>query len=349
MTVDVPAGSNVEGLDVQAISHWVTSLKLGAQPPLRFQRIGHGQSNLTYLISDDRGRKWVLRRPPLGELLASAHDVVREHRILLALAATDVRAPRALGLCQDGGFTDVPLLLMEYVDGVTLDGPAAVEPLTPTERRAIGLALPAALSDIHAVDLEGTGLISLASHSSYAARQLKRWHRQWERSRTRQLVEIDELHARLRAAVPPQDELRLVHGDFHLANVIVDPTGGSIRAVLDWELCTLGDPLADLGGLLAYWPDADDPQSLSLTVSAMPGFPTRDELVAAYAERTGRSIEALGFWYVLALWKVAIICEGVLRRTLDDPRNAATGSAVTAAMVDGLIRRAMRAAHAEGL
>src|SRR5699024_9428085 len=149
----------------------------------------------------------------------------------------------------------------------------------------------------HGLAFSRAGLHDLASHASYAERQLRRWHRQWKNSRTRDMPEVDELEARLRAHMPEQNEVSLVHGDFHLMNIIADPLRGSVSAVLDWELSTLGDPLADLGGLMAYWPQADDTIVSGFAGSTLPGFPTRSELVQAYARKTGRDVTAIGFWY----------------------------------------------------
>jgi aminoglycoside phosphotransferase (APT) family kinase protein len=349
VTADAPAARGVVGLDVDAVSSWIEELGVGARAPLRFARIGHGQSNLTFLVADRDGRRWVLRRPPLGHLLAWAHDVAREHRILAALHGTSVPAPRMLGLCADPRVSDVPLVLMEHVEGLVVDDMATAEALPPERRRAIGLALPSALASVHAVDLERTGLADLASHKPYATRQLKRWHGQWERSRTRDLPAIDHLAERLRAAAPEQRELTLVHGDFHLLNVVVAPGDGSVRAILDWELCTLGDPLADLGGLLAYWPTPGDPAGAVFPASALDGFPSRAELAAVYADLTGRTLDELGFWHVLGLWKIAIIAEGVLRRARDEPRNVSAGRIARAGVVDDIVARAEAVATEVGV
>ncbi len=330
-------------MDVDGVTAWMQSLDLGCRPPLRFARLGYGQSNLTFVVTDADQRSWVLRRPPLGELLASAHDIEREYRILSALQASDVPTPRMLAVTSEASVDETPLVLMECVEGLVIDTADVAKSISLENRAAIGRGLIEALARIHAVDLDGTGLTSLSSHAPYANRQIKRWHRQWQLSRTRDLPAIDQLAERLRVAIPVQREVTLVHGDFHLRNLIVSANGGSVRAVLDWELSTLGEPLADLGGLLAYWPHPGEPAASSLTVPAIAGFPRRNELAAAYAERTGRSLDALGFWYALALWKVAIIAEGVLRRAQDDPRNAAAGAAVTQQTVDDLVDRALAA------
>ena len=346
---DTGAAPAVTGLDVTAVSAWIDRLGIGAEPPLHFTRIGRGKSNLTFAVRDGAGRTWVLRRPPLGQLLASAHDVAREHRVLSALAGTAVPAPGVVGFCDDGATCDVPLLLMEYVDGVVIDSEEAAVAVPEERRHAIGLSLAATLGSIHGVDLEATGLRDLASHKPYAARQLKRWARQWEQSKTRELPAVEELAGRLERAAPEQTELTLVHGDYHILNVISDPEDGHIRAVLDWELCTLGEPLADLGGLLAYWPEATDSVVGSNRIPTLPGFPKRRELAAAYAEATGRDLSALPFWQTLAYWKIAIIIEGVRRRVLDEPQNAGPGELVPAHVVDNMITRALETAEAAGI
>lgn len=338
----------VAGLDPVAVTAWIAALRLSAAPPLTFTRVGRGQSNLTFLVEDAGGRRWVLRRPPLGKLLASAHDVAREHGVLRRLGPTAVPTPAVLGFTEDPVVTDAPLLLMAHVEGQVVDAMDVAEALDPAARERAGLGLLLALAAVHAVDLEATGLATLARHEPYAPRQLRRWRRQWEGSRTRDVPLVEALAERLIDAVPEQRELTLVHGDFHLLNVIADPATGAVRAVLDWELCTLGDPLADLGGLLAYWPQGAEAATAPFPATGLPGFPSREALADAYGEATGRDLGALGFWHALGLWKIAIICEGVRRRALDDPRNAAPG-APTAATVDGVLARADRAARAAGI
>ncbi|MGZ4559322.1 MAG: phosphotransferase family protein, partial [Mycobacteriaceae bacterium] len=319
----------VLGLNPDAVTRWIDSLGIDFSGPLNFERIGLGQSNLTFLVRDQQDRKWVLRRPPLGHLLASAHDVAREARILSALEDTAVPTPRVYGLCEDPEISDVPLLLMEFVDGQVVDRMSAAEALTPQRRREIGVSLPDTLVKIHAVDLEATGLTSLASHKPYAQRQLKRWGAQWEYSKTRELPDLDDLTRRLVAAAPEQRELTLVHGDFHLRNVITSVENGEVIAALDWELCTLGEPLADIGTLLAYWPEPGETTGGDFAASTLEGFPSRAELAGIYLEKTGRDPAALKFWHALGLWKVAVIAEGVMRRAMDEPQNAAESGTPT--------------------
>ncbi|WP_372460230.1 phosphotransferase family protein [Nocardia coffeae] len=332
-------------VDQGALSDWLDALGSDHRQPFRANRIGLGQSNLTYLVTDADGRRWVLRRPPLGQLLASAHDVAREARILTALAGTDVPVPRILGVRHADG---APMVLMEFVDGLVVDRMEIAESLSQDRRRAIGIALPRTLARIHAADLSAIGLADLASHKPYAERQLKRWSTQWERSKTRDFPQLDRLTERLRAATPQQRETALVHGDFHLRNVITAPETGAITAVLDWELCTLGDPLADIGSLLAYWPEPGERGAGSFAMCTLPGFPSRAEIAAEYLAATGRDAAALSFWHVLGLWKIAVIREGVLRRGLDDPRNRASAATPTRDVIDAMIETADRIATAAG-
>ncbi|GAA1992158.1 phosphotransferase family protein [Catenulispora subtropica] len=324
------------------VGGWLEESGIDHDGPLTLTRVGVGQSNLTYTVADATGRadrRWVLRRPPLGQLLASAHDVAREARIMTALQDSEVPVPRVFGVRT---VDDVPMVLMEFVDGLVLDRREVVDAVPEAIRRAVGLAIARALALVHTVDLEKTGLIDLASHKPYAERQLKRWTTQWQHSKTRESADLETLTARLAAAVPEQRELTLVHGDFHLRNVIVRPEDGSVASVLDWELCTLGDPLADLGTLLAYWPEPGEPGAGLLSFSTLPGFPRRDEMAAAYLDASGRDGSALAFWHALGLWKIAIIAEGVLRRIQDEPRNRAAAYAPTTDQIDSLIAKALR-------
>jgi aminoglycoside phosphotransferase (APT) family kinase protein len=339
---------SVVGIDPEAVTRWFDQLGVGFTGPLRFDRIGLGQSNLTYLVRDANDQRWVLRRPPLGQLLASAHDVAREARIMAALAPTDVPVPQILGVAQDPEIFGVPLVLMELIDGQAVDTMAIAESLAPQRRRQIGVSLPTTLAKIHAVDIDAVGLSDLASHKPYAHRQLKRWAGQWERSKTRELPELDDLTRRLVAAAPEQRELSLVHGDFHLRNAIVSRDSGAVIGVLDWELSTLGDPLADMGTLLAYWPEPGEDLG-GFPASTLDGFPSRAELAHIYLEQTGRDPQALKYWHVLGLWKIAIIAEGVMRRAMDTRENKAAAGTPVAEWVDALVGTAHKVADVEGI
>ena len=341
------ASATIVGIDPDAVADWIERLGFPFTAPLSFERIGLGQSNLTYLVRDTQEHKWVLRRPPLGELLASAHDVAREARILSALEGTPVPTPRVYGLTREDG---VPLLLMEFIDGLVVDTMPIAEALTPQRRRQIGLSMPTTLAKIHAVDLDKSGLDDLASHKPYAQRQLKRWAGQWERSKTRELPDLDDLTRRLIAAAPQGQELTLVHGDFHLRNVITSHTTGDVIGVLDWELSTLGDPLADMGSLLAYWPESGEEDIAGgFAASALEGFPDRAELVRVYLAQTGRDAATLKYWHSLALWKIAIIAEGVMRRAMDVPQNKAAAGTPIARWIDTLVHKAREVAEDAGI
>jgi aminoglycoside phosphotransferase (APT) family kinase protein len=345
------SSDTVPGVDHRELTAWLGTLDSDLAPPVTARRIGVGQSNLTYLLSDAAGHRWVLRRPPMGHLLASAHDVLREARILSAFAPTDVPAPLIYGVAQAGDVGDAPLVLMEFVDGVVISDAAASRTLPAQARHSAGLALPETLGRIHAVDLDATSLADLASHSPYAQRQLKRWSGQWEQSKTRELADLDSLTDRLRAAVPPPRSLTLVHGDLHLRNIVVSAADGEILAALDWELATLGDPIADLGTTLAYWPEHDETVLPEFRALLLPGYPRREDLVERYCVKSGRDVTdtELGFWHALALWKIAIIAEGILRRAQQDPRNRAESGIPTHQTVKDLVALAHDIATRAGI
>nr|WP_083837263.1 phosphotransferase family protein [Gordonia effusa] len=289
----------------------------------------------------------VLRRPPQGHLLASAHDVSREARIMSALGPSAVPVPRIVGVCDDAAVAPVPLVVMENVDGLVLDSIEVAEGLSEQTRHRVGVNMIEALAAIHDVDLDEVGLSDLASHKPYAQRQLKRWTAQLAASKTRDIPALDDLTAKLTANIPEHQSISLVHGDFHIRNVIVGGEEGEIRAVLDWELSTLGDPLADMGSMLAYWTEAGE-ELLGPSADTLPGFPNRAELSKLYLDATGRSPESLLYWHCLGLWKLAIIAEGVLRRVTDVAENAAQAGVPTADLVDRVVERARAVAAQAG-
>ncbi|HET8951393.1 MAG TPA: phosphotransferase family protein [Solirubrobacteraceae bacterium] len=304
-----------DGLDRERLEAWFRDAVAEAEPPLRYERITGGRSNLTYRVFDSDGGRWILRRPPLGATLGSAHDMAREHRILTGLAGTAVPCPRPVAMCTDESVIGADFYVMELVDGLVLrDEDDVRAAFDEPGRRRVTEALVDTLADLHAVDPDAAGLGELGRRDGYAQRQLKRWMRQWEASKTRELEAMDETHRLLSARVPPQDSTAIVHGDYRLDNVIVSPDG-EIAAVLDWELCTLGDPLADVGQLLVYWAeDTDKVVPLTRAPTLAPGFPRRVELVERYAARSGRDVSALDFFVALAYWKLAAILEGVYAR-----------------------------------
>ena len=308
-------GPDEDGLDRARLEGWFAANVEAAEPPLAYERIAGGRSNLTFRVTDAGDGAWILRRPPLGSTLGSAHDMGREHRILSGLAGTAVPAPAPVALCSDEQVTGAVFYIMDFVDGVVLRDESDVEAaFAEPDRRRLGEALVDTLVELHAVDPDAAGLGELGRRDGYAERQLRRWKRQWDDSKTRELDAMEEAHRLLAARVPEQRDTSIVHGDYRLDNVIVTPAG-DVAAVVDWELCTLGDPLADLGLLMDYWAQPGDevvPLTRAPTLAA--GFPTREELAARYAERSGRDIAQLDFFVALGYWKLAAILEGVYAR-----------------------------------
>ncbi len=313
---EVPAG-----IDARAVQRFFAARVPGADGPLRFVMIGGGRSNLTYRVEAEeaRGGVWVLRRPPLGHVLPTAHDMGREFRVLSALADTEVPVPRPVALCEDADVNGAPFYVMEHRPGIV-----PVERLpegyaeAPADRRRMGMALVDVLVRLHAVDCHAVGLGDFGRPDGYLERQVGRWAKQWERSQTRPLPAIDTLARWLSAHIPKSPPPTIVHGDYRLGNMAFDPADpGRVVAVYDWEMATLGDPLADLGYTLIYWSQPDDPpEALSDSLTAAPGFPTRDEICGAYAAATGRDLGDVDFYRVLALYKLAVISEGILARYL---------------------------------
>jgi len=304
-----------EAIDQANLEAWFASEIDGAQPPLEFERISGGRSNLTYGVTDSAGRRWALRRPPLGKRLASAHDMGREHRIIAALAGTDVPVAPAVALCEDESVNGAPFYVMDFVEGPILRTKAEAEvSFGEADRKAIGERVVDTLVAIHAVDPDEAGVGDLGRKEDYVARQLRRWHGQWEKSKTRELEVIDDVHRRLSERIPEQGPATIVHGDYRLDNMILT-SEGEVAAVVDWELCTLGDPLADVGLLMVYWPEpGEELVALGQPATLAPGFPDRAQLRARYAERSGRDLSQLDFFIALGYWKLAIILEGVYAR-----------------------------------
>jgi aminoglycoside phosphotransferase (APT) family kinase protein len=307
--------SEADGISRGPLEQWFSERVPSIEPPLDFEKIHGGLSNLTFLVTDQAGARWVLRRPPLGDRLGSAHDMGREVRVVTALADTAVPVPPVGGFCEDEAVTGAPFYVMAFVEGPVLRAPdqAALFPASD-QRRRIGEGLIETMAAIHALDPEEIGLGDLGRHDGYVSRQLRRWSGQWEKSKTRELPLLEEVHSRLLESIPEQRETTIVHGDYRLDNVIYSPLG-EVAAVVDWELCTLGDPLADLGLLMVYWVEPDD-QVIPLfrPATVEPGFPRRSELVAHYQRVSGRDVSALDFFVALGYWKLAVIAEGVLAR-----------------------------------
>jgi aminoglycoside phosphotransferase (APT) family kinase protein len=285
---------------------------------LRAERIGEGHSNYTFLIERGDARV-VLRRPPRPPLPPSAHDVLREARLLRALEATPVRVPRVLAVGDDEEVLGVPFYLMEERQGtvITSEIPELLD--RPQERRRISEELLDALVELHAVDWRACGLEGYGKPSGYLERQLRRFGGLWEHNKTRELPVVEEVGDWLGRNLPESPESTIVHGDYRLGNVMLaNKRPPRLVAVFDWELSTIGDPLADVGYLTVTWVQADDPADTSFSslsaATRRAGFLTRDELVARYEERSGRSVSALNWYQALALWKAAVFMEGNYKR-----------------------------------
>jgi aminoglycoside phosphotransferase (APT) family kinase protein len=307
----------IPGLDVARASAWLEAHVSGARGPFEFDLIAGGHSNLTFSVVASDGSRFVLRRPPLGHVLASAHDMGREHRILSGLQGTSVPVPPVEGLCSDPAVIGVPFYVMRYVVGhVVRDSDTALAALTPGARANASRSLVDTMAKIHAVDLPAAGLDDLGRHEGYISRQLRRWYGQVSQQRTRDLPAIDRLHDALEARVPDQSAATLVHGDYRLDNCMVDDDG-ELVAVLDWEISTLGDPLADLGLLTVYWTGPDDPPGAwTAGATTAPGFWPRARIAERYGEVSGRDVSNLDFYVAFAYWKLACILEGVYARYL---------------------------------
>ncbi|MDZ7729617.1 MAG: phosphotransferase family protein [Dehalococcoidia bacterium] len=317
MQTDLPPGINYE-----RVSRFFAENVPGADTELHFTLLSGGRSNLTYLVSAG-DRVWVMRRPPLGHVLPTAHDMYREYRVLTGLNETPVPAPRTYAYCDDPEVNEYPFYVMDYHEGAVI-GESIPEGFaeTPEDRRAISQAMIDALVQLHAVDYEAVGLGDFGRPQGYLERQVRRWSEQWERNKTRELPEIDGLIDRLRNAVPESPAPTIVHGDYRLGNIMINRDDPShIEAILDWEMATLGDPLADLGYTFIFWGQADDPperlEARDIAgITAKEGFMTRQELADEYSRLSGRSTENIGFYEVLAYFKLAVITEGIWSRYL---------------------------------
>ena len=301
-----------------------------AQGEIEAQPIGEGHSNVTYLI-ERGGSELVLRRPPRPPLPPSAHDVLREARLLEALRDTPARVPRVLAVCDDDGVIGCPFYVMERIEGevIVSSVPAALD--SAEQRRGIGQELIEALAEIHAVDWQRVGLEGFGKPTGYLERQLRRFTGLWEINKTREIPAVERVGAWLGEHMPSQDPpppATIVHGDYRLGNTIFAPEAPArLLAVLDWEMATIGDPLADLGYLCMMWTEGGDPRGGMREylggVTRRQGFPTRRELIELYERRTGRSMEDLRWYTTLALWKSVVFMEGNYKRALagatDDP------------------------------
>lgn len=292
---------------------------VGAEVPLTFELIAGGRSNLTYRVRDTHGTAYALRRPPTSHVLPTAHDMVREYTVISALYPLGVPVAEPLGLCVDEEVNDRPFYVMEFVEGAILRDRAQAEAAYSEAVRAeIGDHLATTLALLHDVDVVGAGLADLARHDGYIERQLRRWQTQYEKMSVPGANHdglVEAVGAELRASIPTQQRVSVVHGDYRLDNAVLD-VDGKVRAILDWEICTLGDPVADLGLLLVYWAEPSDPTSalLGAAPTTAPGFATRDQVLRSYARNSDLDLTHVAYYQAFGYWKLACILQGVFAR-----------------------------------
>lgn len=309
------SGPGPAGIDPGPVSRWMARHVEDLEPPFTFELLAGGHSNLTFRVIDARRRSCVLRRPPLAEVLASAHDMGREHRVMAALAGSEVPVPRMLGRCDDPAVNGSPFYVMSFVEGTVFNGQAELcRALGPQEAARAAHQLVDALAALHTVAPDDVGLGDFARPDGYVERQLRRWLRQYESTADPPHPLVREVHDRLVRAVPPQRSSAIVHGDFRLGNTVV-AADGSLAAVLDWELATLGDPLADLGWLVVTWRrSADDARPPGTEEPLGPGFLDEDQAVERYAARVRTPLPDLDYYLAFTYWRWTCIMQGVEHR-----------------------------------
>ncbi|MFT3802823.1 MAG: phosphotransferase family protein [Burkholderiaceae bacterium] len=334
------AAASPTGYDVDAVEAWIRDNVPALKPPLTWTRLEGGHSNLTYLIVDAQGNEAVIRRPPMGELLPKAHDMAREWTLISALGDTPVPVPRALGFCADKSVTGAQFYIMGRIDGRPLYNAEDVRRYVPPERRTtLAHSFFDVLADLHSVDPDEVGLGDLGKRDDYIGRQLKTWYRSWNASIEGAKLDDPRAHALQKYFLdnlPEQGPVRVVHGDYGLHNTLIGPDG-KVAAVVDWEISTLGDPLADLGYALNQWAEPSDPPSVRATPpTTEPGFPSRREMAERYAARTGRDLSRLDYYVGFNRWKSAAIVHGVYARYMEGKKSAAGVD------LDGLKRSILR-------
>ena len=302
------------GIDAPAVSAWFAAHVPQAAQPLRFELIAGGHSNLTYRVHCDDGSSVVLRRPPLGHVLATAHDMGREHKIISGVGQTAVPVPQAIALCADETVNEAPFYVMSYEEGAVLHSADESALVPAAERVPLSRRVADVLAELHAIEPDDVGLGDLGRREDYLGRQLRRWKRQWEQSKTRELPIMDEVAAELEARKPDQVGSAIVHGDYRLGNML--SAGGDIVAVLDWELCTLGDAMADVGYLMNNWVTPDEQSTGTSAPTQAGGFASRSQMLDWYADASGRDLSQVEYYRAFSYWRLAAISEGVLNRYL---------------------------------
>jgi aminoglycoside phosphotransferase (APT) family kinase protein len=307
-----------EGINAAHVTQWFTDHIKDITTPLTFTLIAGGRSNLTFRVEDAEGRAWALRRPPLHHVLQSAHDMVREHRLMSSLGPAGIPVPNTIGLCTDEAVNERPFFVMEFVEGHILrTAPEAEAAFDEATRRVVGDQLAETLHALHSVDPDAVGLGDLGRHEGYIERQLKRWRGQYEQMQVEGVDHgglVERVSDELARRIPKQQRTSVVHGDYRMDNVVLNDAG-AVKAILDWEICTLGDPLADLGLLMVYWADPTDSMAvLGLSPTTAPGFSTRAEVLQRYADVSDLDISGIGYYTAFGYWKLACILQGVYAR-----------------------------------
>jgi aminoglycoside phosphotransferase (APT) family kinase protein len=338
----VPSSADaLPGVDLQSLTAWLDAARPGLRSgELAGRVIAGGKSNLTYRITDGSA-EWALRRPPLAHVLPTAHDMVREFRVISALAGTAVPVPPAVALCDDPGVLGAPFYLMGFVDGVVLDDLELLRTLEPAAATRSGELLMDTLADLHEVDPAAVGLADFGRPDGFLARQVRRWHQQWQASQTRPLDELARTVERLTATMPEQSDPGVVHGDYRLTNVMFAPAFDRIAAVVDWEMATLGDPLTDIGLLVVYQHLAQQGDTIMPQQLPERGFLTAEQLVERYARRTPRDLSRLNWYVGFGYFKLAVVAEGIHHRYLAG-KTVGAGFDHFGAAVPSLLRAALQ-------
>ncbi len=344
MTIpSLSAAGRLEGPELDALTAYLQPrVTGGVRGTVRATLIAGGRSNPTYEISDGSGRSWVLRRPPYGHVLPTAHDMGREHTVLTALHRTSVPVPRTIALCEDRSVLGAPFYVMEKVDGTALRTQEDTSRLNVAQRRGFGARMISIMADLHRVEPAEVGLADFGRPDGYLERQLSRWQRQWDASATSERPEVRRILDHLGGSVPQSRYPGIVHGDYKTDNLLVDradPT--QVLAVLDWEMSTLGDTLADLGVALSFWDEpGEQPNPISAGATALPGFGTRRDVLQAYATASGRDLPDVHWYVAFADFKIAVILEGIHARHLQGHTSGPEFDDV-GAMVGPLLERAL--------